>query len=95
MTTPALPANKIAFIIDGVIQDVFHTEDRLAALLLSNPIIKDVTTEYEALVPGTHMVGWHYDGTSSYSPPIAEVAVDPATIIPAPDTATSNPVPTV
>ena len=27
----------VAFVIDGVVQQVFHVEERLAALLLSNP----------------------------------------------------------
>ena len=41
--THELPPIKIAIILDGVIQDVLHTDERLAALFLSNPLIVDVS----------------------------------------------------
>lgn len=65
---PALPHNKIAFIIDGVVQDVLHTDDRLAAILLSNPTIVDVANKYEGQEPGFHLVQWMYDGTDFTAP---------------------------
>lgn len=65
---PALPHNKIALVIDGVVQDVFHTDDRLAAILLSQPTIVDVTDKYEGQEPGFHLVQWTYDGTSFAAP---------------------------
>jgi hypothetical protein len=34
---------RIAFIIDGVVQDVLNTDDRLAAIFLSQPKVVDVT----------------------------------------------------
>lgn len=71
---PVLPPNKIAFVIDGVVQDVFHTDDRLAAILLSQPTIVDVTAEYEGKEQGFNIIQWNYDGTSF-------TASDSATII--------------
>lgn len=41
--TPPLPPNKIAFVINGSVVDVLHTDDRLAAILLSDPVIIDAT----------------------------------------------------
>lgn len=37
------PPVKLAFIIDGEVVDVLHTDLRLAAIFLSEPIIIDVT----------------------------------------------------
>jgi hypothetical protein len=65
---PALPHNKIALIIDGVVQDVFHTDDRLAAILLSQPTIVDVTENYADQKQGFHLVQWAYDGTNFTAP---------------------------
>jgi hypothetical protein len=46
MTEPTIadvvPA-RIAFIIDGVVADVLNTDDRLAAIFLSQPKVVDVT----------------------------------------------------
>jgi hypothetical protein len=38
-----LPPIKIAFILDGEVVDILHTDDRLAAIFLSNPISVDIT----------------------------------------------------
>lgn len=38
-----LPPKKIALVIDGEVVDVLHTDDRLAAIFLSEPVIVDVT----------------------------------------------------
>jgi hypothetical protein len=38
-----LPPIKLAFVIDGEVIDVLHTDERLAAIFLSQPIIVDVT----------------------------------------------------
>lgn len=40
-----LPPVKIAFIIDEEVVDILHTDERLAAIFLSQPIILDVTGE--------------------------------------------------
>ena len=62
MTTPNLPPVKIAFVIDGVVADVLHTDDRLASIFLSEPKIVDVTAWIDAN-PNTNLVNATYDGT--------------------------------
>jgi len=50
MTTnqqPAMPPVKIAFVIDNQVVDVLHTDDRLAAIFLSDPVIVDVSDLFE------------------------------------------------
>lgn len=42
MTTP-LPPVQLAFIIDNRVVDIINTDDRLAAIFLSQPVILDVT----------------------------------------------------
>ena len=37
------PPFKIALIIDNEVVDIIHTDERLAAIFLSNPTIVDVT----------------------------------------------------
>jgi hypothetical protein len=63
MTTPELPPVKIAFIIDGVVADVLHTDDRLAAIFLSEPTIVDVS-EWLVNNPEKTLTGATYDGTT-------------------------------
>lgn len=46
-----IPPIKIAFVIDGEVVDVLHTDSRLAAIFLSDPKIVDVTDLYEAGSP--------------------------------------------
>lgn len=69
MTEPTvqLPPAKIAFIIDGVVADVLHTDERLAAIFLSEPTIVDVT-EWMAANPTVAITGASYDGTT-FTPP--------------------------
>lgn len=73
-----LPPIKLAMIDDNsTVIDVLHTDERLAAILLSNPIVKDVT---DLNVVET-VLGWMYDynsgllspRTHSDEPGIAEV----------------------
>jgi hypothetical protein len=54
---PQLPPVKVAFIIDNQVVDILHTDDRLGAIFLSEPVIKDVTD----LVPNEVAVGFYYD----------------------------------
>lgn len=63
MTTPSLPPVKIAFVIDGVVADVLHTDDRLAAIFLSQPTIVDVS-EWVVANPDVQLVNATYDGTT-------------------------------
>ena len=63
---PQLPPVKVAFIIDNEVVDILHTDDRLGAIMLSEPVIKDVTD----LVPNKVAVGFIYDPESdSFIPP--------------------------
>jgi hypothetical protein len=60
-----VPPNKIAFIIDGEVVDVLHTDDRLAAIFLSDPEVVDVTSIYlNSPNPDINMTGWTYDGSN-------------------------------
>lgn len=38
-----IPPIKVAFIIDNEVVDILHTDERLAAIFTSNPIIIDIT----------------------------------------------------
>lgn len=41
--TNQTPPVKVAFIIDNEVVDILHTDERLSSILLSNPVMKDVT----------------------------------------------------
>ncbi len=64
-----LPPAKIAFIIDGIVTEVLHTEDRMAAIFLSEPTILDVT-EWYATHEGEDIVNTYYDGVSFTRPDV-------------------------
>lgn len=55
-----IPPIKIAFIIDNEVVDILHTDERLAAIFTSNPIIVDIT---DNMIEdgGTAGVGSTYD----------------------------------
>lgn len=38
-----LPPIKLGFILDGEVADILHTDERLAAIFTSNPLIVNVT----------------------------------------------------
>lgn len=62
-----LPPVKLAFIIDNVVVDILHTDERLAAIFLSEPLMLDVTDHKDLpnLVPNAT-----YDPeTSSFKAP--------------------------
>lgn len=42
---PQLPPIKLAFILDGEIVDILHTDERLGAIFTSNPTIVNITQE--------------------------------------------------
>ena len=50
-----LPPIKIAFVIDGEVVDILHTDNRLAAIFLSAPTVIDVTKDFDSgiIVPGS------------------------------------------
>jgi hypothetical protein len=53
---------SVAFIIDGVVQDVLHSEARLAAIFLSDPVMVEVTDWYQARTNSSqNLVGATYE----------------------------------
>ena len=53
-----LPPVKLAFIdSESSVMDILHTDERLAALFLSNPIIKNVTD----IAQTDNVLGWFYN----------------------------------
>lgn len=64
---------KIAFIIDGEVVDILHTQDRLAAILLSEPTIVDITDVKNDSNSDIYP-GWTYDSTTdTFTPPAVGV----------------------
>jgi len=60
---------KIAFIIDGEVVDILHTQDRLAAILLSEPTIVDISDVKNDSNSDIYP-GWTYDATTNaFTPP--------------------------
>jgi hypothetical protein len=60
-----LPPVKLAFVIDGKIVDTFYTDHRFGAILLSDPIVVDVTE-----MPNNVGNGYVYQSeTGTFTPP--------------------------
>lgn len=69
-----LPPVKLAFVIDGEVVDLLFTDERLAAIFLSEPIIVDVTELIETEGKGSVLVGSIYDPeTKKFSHPTTVV----------------------
>jgi hypothetical protein len=65
-----LPPVKLAFVIDGEVVDILFTDDRLAAIFLSEPTIVDVTELIEVEGKRSVLVGSNYDSkTKKFSHP--------------------------
>lgn len=62
-TEQQMPPMKIAFVLDGTVVDVLHTDERLAAIFLSGPTIVDVTERYAGQDPNFNLYQWKFDGT--------------------------------
>jgi len=62
-----LPPVKIAFIIDGEIADILHTDERLAAIFTSEPLMLDITDRVnkEGILVG-HLYNYQ---TGEFMPP--------------------------
>lgn len=61
---------KIAFIIDGEVVEILHTQDRLAAILLSEPTIVDITNVKNDSNSDIYP-GWTYESTTdTFTPPV-------------------------
>lgn len=59
-----LPPFKLAFVIDNEVVDVLHTDERLAAIFLSNPKIIDVTDQV-TVDPSKVQIGFLYSEESN------------------------------
>ena len=56
----------IAFIVNGIVEEIMHFDERLAAVLLANPIIKQVDLPTD----GGPDNGWIYNaGSNTFSAP--------------------------
>jgi hypothetical protein len=66
---PPQPPTKLAFIIDNEVVDVVAAPDRFAAILLSEPLVIDVShLSVDNQTP--HLHGKHYDpATGKFSDP--------------------------
>lgn len=65
---PNMPPNKVAFIIDNELVDIIHTDDRLAAIFLSDPVMIDVSDR--ELVKDGIIIGATYDpSTGKFTAP--------------------------
>ena len=51
---------KIAYVIDNQVVDILHTDERLGAIFLSNPIVIDVSDKFDN-GSSEISVGTHYD----------------------------------
>jgi hypothetical protein len=60
---PPIKINHIAIVLDGEVQEVIHTENRMAALLLSSP--QFIEFEEAEIVP---TIGWGWDGEKFTEP---------------------------
>ncbi|NDB58480.1 hypothetical protein EB001_08550 [bacterium] len=60
-TQQQLPKHKIAFILDDQIVDILHTDDRLAAIILSEPKIINVSDYVDESGNFILDVGMFYD----------------------------------
>lgn len=58
---PDIPQSKVAFVIDNEVIEVLHTDSRLAAILLSEPTIVDVSELGDA---ATSLIGMIHDPES-------------------------------
>lgn len=59
-----MPPKSIAFVIDDEIVDVLYTDERMSAILLSNPIILDLSsaiTNAPATSTYRPTIGWTYN----------------------------------
>lgn len=55
--------NTIAIVLDGEVQEVIRTQNRMAALMLSEPKFVDISA-----LPTKPTIGWLYDGKTFRKP---------------------------
>ena len=70
MSGPVIPPIKIAMIIDGEVVDLVNTDDRFAAILLSEPVAVEVTDLLKH-DPSAVQIGGKYDSkTKTFTPAV-------------------------
>lgn len=62
------PNNKLAFVIDNVVVDIITTDERLAAIMLSNPTVLDIT-DMSPGQDGLYINSTYVPETNSFIPP--------------------------
>ena len=74
-TQPEENSFKIAYVLDGKVVETLHTNERLWAIIMSNPTVVDftnITFPDEPFEDGTRQVGvtagWSYNGTEFIRP---------------------------
>lgn len=78
MTTNELPPIKLAFVIDGEVADILHTDERLSSIFLSNPLVLNVT-EQLASESNIISVGSGYNAeTGEFTAPVEPAPADTA-----------------
>jgi hypothetical protein len=61
---------KLAFVLDNEVVDILHTDDRLAAIFLSNPKVIDITEKIKTEGVTAVLVNSVYDEASNtFFPP--------------------------
>lgn len=45
-----IPPTRVGFVIDNQLVDILHLEDRLAAVMLSKPVIVDLTEDVTKMI---------------------------------------------
>jgi len=65
-----LPKQKVAFVIDNEVVDIIHTDQRLAAILLSEPLMLDVSDKFVVgEVPGVWIGDAYNSATDTFIRP--------------------------
>ena len=66
---------KLAFILDGEVADILHTDERLSAIFMSNPLVLDISQQLQAN-PSAIMPHFLYNAeTGEFTAPLDEAAV--------------------
>ena len=61
---PELPPITLAFVLDGEVVDILHTDERLGAIFTSNPVVLDVTDLMNNDIDSVK-VGFKYDSETN------------------------------
>jgi hypothetical protein len=68
-STPPMPDNRIAFIIDNKVVEIIYAHDRLAAALLSDPVIIDIADVKADDNSNVHVDYLYNPTTKAFTPP--------------------------